>query len=110
MKTLTNPPSLGEHLPAGKRTAVLFIMSSCPFCRRFRPSFAAFASSHANELAFLTVVLDDERTPLWDLYRVSVVPTVLLFDGESVARRLEGRPGEGLIEEDLALLGSNLYP
>jgi thioredoxin-like negative regulator of GroEL len=104
MKTLTNPLSLKEHLAKTGKTIALFVMSVCPFCRRFRPIFESFAEGRSQETDFLTVVLDDDRSPLWEEYGINVVPTVILFEGKFPMHRLDGRPGKGLNEGDLALL------
>ncbi len=103
MKTLVNPLSINEHLPAGKETAVLFVLSTCPFCKAFRPQFDAFAARGGGR-EFLTVVLDDFGNPLWDAYRIDVVPTVILFSGGEVKARRDGRAGVGLTGKDLETL------
>lgn len=100
MKTIENPLSLKEHLPAGRETVVLFVLSTCPFCRAFRPRFEAFAAK-GGAREFLTVVLDDFGNPLWDAYKIDVVPTVIVFSGETIAARRDGRAGVGLTEKDL---------
>jgi len=104
MNTITNPPSLKDHLSSDGKTAVLFIMSICPFCRSFGPIFEQFAKNHAKDFDFLTVVLDDQGNPLWEEYDINVVPTVIIFHGGSAILRLDGRPGEGLSSKDLESL------
>lgn len=104
MRELVNPASLKQHLSTGKKTAVLFILSACPYCRAFRPLFEHWGDARADKVDPLTVVLDDFENPLWEDYRINVVPTVLLFDGERIATRLDGRPGEGLTAADLEKL------
>lgn len=104
MKTLTNPTSLKGHLSGDKRTAAIFVMSTCPFCRRFRPIFEAFEKTCPKDLDLLTVILDDEDSPLWDEYGISVVPTVIIFQGGSIISRRDGRPGQGLGAVDLESL------
>jgi hypothetical protein len=47
------------------------------------------------------VILDDEADPLWALYRIEIVPTVILFEHGEVTRRLDGRPGIGLSPREL---------
>lgn len=103
MKTIADPASLKGFLPANGETAILFVMSACPFCRAFRPVFGQWASGQAREC--LTVVLDDMESPLWDELSIEVVPTVILFKGNVAAVRLDGRPGEGLTADDLKRLG-----
>ncbi|MCX6339963.1 MAG: thioredoxin family protein [Candidatus Aureabacteria bacterium] len=101
MNTLTNPPSLKEHLSGDRKTAALFIMSTCPFCRRFRPIFESCAETRAGDFDSLTVILDDQDNPLWEEYGINVVPTIVVFQGGRVISRLDGKPGEGLNSKDL---------
>ncbi len=104
MKTHANPVSLKALLSGDRKTAVLFIMSTCPFCRRFRPIFEAFAEKRAEDFDSVIVVLDDQNNPLWEEYGIEVVPTVLIFKEGRIASRLDGRPGEGLSSRDLESL------
>jgi thiol-disulfide isomerase/thioredoxin len=104
MKTLANPTSLKERLSGTGKTAVLFVMSTCPFCRRFRPLFEAFEKTCAKDLELVTVILDDQDSPLWEDYSIETVPTLIVFQGESAISRRDGRPGEGLVATDLESL------
>ncbi|MEI6633510.1 MAG: thioredoxin domain-containing protein [Chlamydiota bacterium] len=104
MQTIVNPLSLKEHLSRGKETVVLFVFSTCPFCKAFRPRFEAFAARGAAAREHLTVVLDDFGNPLWDAYGIDVVPTVIVFAGDAVKARRDGRAGVGLTEKDLESL------
>ena len=104
MQTIVNPLSLKEHLPQGKETVVLFVLSTCPFCKSFRPRFEAFAARGAATREHLTVVLDDFGNPLWDAHGIDVVPTVIVFEGGAAKARRDGRPGVGLTEKDLETL------
>jgi thioredoxin 1 len=104
VNTLTNPPSLKEHLSGDRKIAVIFIMSTCPFCRRFRLIFEQFSKTRAKDFDFLTVILDDQNNPLWEEYGIEVVPTIVVFQGGRVISRLDGKPGEGLNSKDLESL------
>lgn len=101
MRTLQNPASLSGLLPGGRKTAVLFILPHCPYCKAFRPVFESFAAVKAGDPDCLTVVLEDDENPLWDEYGINVVPTVILFEGQKILTRLDGRPGQGLSAADL---------
>lgn len=104
MKTLTDPTSLKEHLSGDAKRAVLFVMSACPFCRRFKPLFEDFEKRCAKDLEPITVILDDQDSPLWEEYGIDVVPTMIIFRGENAISRRDGRPGEGLGAADLESL------
>ena len=81
-------------------TVVMFTTSWCPFCRRFKPKFLACASDNP-ELRLAMVYIDDYENPLWDEYRVDVVPTLVVFDGGNAVFRRDGILGAGLGDSDL---------
>jgi len=82
------------------RLFALFYASWCPFCRCFLPIFEEHARKN-NSDGYLLVKLDDDMNPLWTKYDVEVVPTVILFEHEKLIRRLDGKLGVGLSEEQL---------
>ncbi len=82
------------------RTLVLCRSSWCPFCTAFEPLFRRRAAALTG-LPVAELVLDDERSPLWDSLKLSVVPTVLLFEDGKVTQRLDGRLGAGLADGPL---------
>ena len=99
MQTLTDPAELDPALK-GKSAMVLFHSSWCPFCRRFKPTFDALAADQRTWEP-IEVMLEEDENPLWNRFRIEVVPTVLFFkDGEMVSR-VDGRAGVGLRESDL---------
>jgi len=101
-----NEKELIESLKGGPRVFALFYASWCPFCRAFLPIFEQHAQRNVGD-KFLLVKIDDETNPLWEKYEVDVVPTVILFQGEKVSRRLDGTLGVGLNERQLErFLGS----
>jgi len=81
-------------------TVVMFTTSWCPFCRRFKPRFVEAATKA--DLRCVMVYIDDWENPLWDEYKVDVVPTLVLFDGGKPVYRRDGVLGRGLGEHDLA--------
>lgn len=99
MKTVDDAAALDREI-ATKPTAALFLANWCPFCRSFAPIFAAVTDA-PSVYEPMQVILDDEDNPLWDTYHVDVVPTVVFFKGGKVVKRLDGRAGVGLNENDL---------
>ena len=80
-------------------TVVLFWAPWCPFCQAFRPVFDAVVQRY--DARFAVVWLDADDNPLWDQYRVDVVPSLALFrDGALVARK-DGRLMRGLSREEM---------
>ncbi|MEM0128823.1 MAG: thioredoxin family protein [Thermoplasmata archaeon] len=78
---------------------VAFLADWCPFCRAFRPEFAAMEGRHPFPMAVID--LTDLESPLWETFAVEVVPTVAVFaDGRLVWRR-DGIAMQGLGRRDL---------
>ncbi len=100
MKEIGSKNDLRKILKSKGRVYALFYASWCPFCRSFLPIFKRHIQKN-DTTEFLQVNVDDESNPLWDEYEIEVVPTVILFDGERVAARLDGALGRGLSEEQL---------
>ena len=73
---------------------VAFLADWCPFCRRFRPEFEALDGGGA----FRTGVADltDDDSPLWDDFRIEVIPALIVFSRGRPTFRLESYPGAGL--------------
>jgi thioredoxin 1 len=84
---------------ASEPTLVMFTTSWCPFCRRFKPKFVE-AATKADVRSVITYI-DDWENPLWDEYKIDVVPTLVLFEGGKPAYRRDGILGRGLGEKDL---------
>ena len=77
--------------------AVLFTAEWCPFCQRFKSLFDSALDQ--NGLMKAIADMSDLENPLWELFDVGVVPTVVVFnDGEPVLRK-DGVLGRGLPAE-----------
>jgi thioredoxin reductase (NADPH) len=106
LETLDPDAFEGSRLRRAGRWAVVFDAEWCPFCQAFLPVFSGASMDPSIHRA--RADLTDVESPLWDLFRVEVVPSVLAFrDGEVVARA-DGRQGEGLEETDLAPIRESL--
>ena len=99
MKSVETQEALAR-VTAGTSSAVLFTANWCPFCRTFAPVFADVMAGQT-DVTTVEVNLNDEGNPLWDVYRIDVVPTVLFFAAGEVTHRLDGRRGVGLARADL---------
>jgi thioredoxin 1 len=92
----------GERLRRPGTVAVAFLADWCPFCRRFEPEFAQLPGGQAYRL--VVADLTSEASPLWDRFRIEIVPTVIVYrDGRSVFRA-DGVAGQGLGARDLAAI------
>lgn len=90
-------------------TVVLFWAGWCGFCRAFRPLFDAKVAEY--DARFAVTRLDDDDNPLWERYRVDVVPSLALFRGGQLVLRKDGKLMRGLTEADLvAFLREALPP
>jgi thioredoxin-like negative regulator of GroEL len=93
-----NQNDLTEIIRTRNRVIALFHASWCPYCVRFLPIFIKRAE---NEGQRFVSVQDDEET-ISDQYSITIFPTVLLFENGIVSKRLDGAPGRGLNEQQLA--------
>lgn len=80
---------------------VAFLADWCGFCREFAPLFEELGSDHVH-LAIGD--LSRNSNPLWDVFAVELVPTVIVFRNGKPVHRLDARPSEGLGPEDVARL------
>ncbi len=94
--------SIGSDLsPILKSThpvLAVFYAEWCPFCVSFLPEFRQIKSE---KFVTAEVDLSDWDNPLWEEYKIDVVPTLVGFrDGKEFAR-LDGRRGLGLNSRDI---------
>jgi thiol-disulfide isomerase/thioredoxin len=89
----------GARLDRFGMWVVAFLADWCPFCRSFGPRLFAI-SGQGFEVAWADVSRAD--SPLWDVFEIEVIPTVIIFRNGSVVLRVDGRFGEGLDTPDLA--------
>lgn len=93
-----NYADLEKFLKDKDRVIALVYASWCPFCRRILPTFRAYAK---DEKRNLLLVADDEEK-VCDKHDINVFPTLLFFEKGIVVKRLDGKPGVGLSEEQIA--------
>ncbi len=89
-----------SQLKKNQEVFALFYASWCPFCKSFLPIFKRIITKRNFECV-VYVNLDDYDNPLWDEYSVEAVPTVVLFKGGQVWRRLDSGLGDCVNEEQL---------
>lgn len=105
-RALQAPPAIlgpddfhGARLNRLGTWAVAFLADWCPFCRGFGPKLFAIPRE-GFEVARADVSPAD--SPLWDIFGIEVIPTVIVFRNGSAIFRADGRFGEGLDSSDLA--------
>ncbi len=98
MIKVNNKKDLDSEIAKTKSAIVLFYSSWCPYCLRFVPVFNE-QIVNCKFQNVIHVVIDDDDNPLWDIYNISAVPTIIYFEEGKVCKRLDGRLGMGLGEE-----------
>lgn len=83
------------------KALVLFYAPWCPFCRQFIPVFERLSSRDSQRFYTLNV---DEFPQCESDYGIDIVPSVILFNNGEPTLRLDGEPGRGLGEKQLAAL------
>jgi thiol-disulfide isomerase/thioredoxin len=87
----------GQTIKRGGTLAVVFLASWCSFCRRFLPAFRAAAES--NNLLWASADLSEYANPLWSVFDIEVVPTVIVFKEGRLMFRIDGVLGRGLSQK-----------
>ncbi|MFQ6012682.1 MAG: thioredoxin family protein [Thermoplasmata archaeon] len=99
MGQVTTPDEFQKAvLDAEEPVLALFFAAWCGFCQRFLPLFRA---TDTGAIKKVEVDISEEINPLWDTYRIQVVPTLILFEGGNILGRTDGILGEGLTRTDL---------
>ncbi|MCI4324086.1 MAG: thioredoxin family protein [Thermoplasmata archaeon] len=99
MERLGKEAFAGDRLDRAGTWVVAFVADWCPFCDEFLPRYTARRPPVGARLALAD--LTDVESPLWDRFRVDVIPTVLIFeDGREIARK-DGVLGVGLGDPEL---------
>lgn len=96
--SVNNLRDLEQALREKDRVIAMVYASWCPFCRRVLPVFEKQAREEQRQLL---LVADDEEH-VADLYGIDVFPTLILFDKGRVVKRLDGKPGIGLNDKQIA--------
>lgn len=96
--SVNNLRDLEQALKEKDRVIAMVYASWCPFCRRVLPVFEKQAREEQRQLL---LVADDEEH-VADLYGIDVFPTLILFDKGMVVKRLDGKPGIGLNDKQIA--------
>lgn len=96
----------GEHL---RRRGVYVVCFGAKWCLPTRIFVPKFVSQNA-ELPPRSAIVDisDLKDPLWDVFRIRITPSILIFhEGENVAR-YDGRRVVGLRSADLQAVAGDV--
>ena len=100
MIEVDNGNELNAILEKTEKVLVLFYATWCPYCINFVPVFDKKIINF-NVGNVIHVLLDDYDNPLWDDYDIEAVPTIIFFEKSKISKRLDGRSGRGLNEQQL---------
>ncbi len=89
---------ISSILNSQRPVLAVFYAGWCPFCRSFLPEFEAVKSE---KFEVAEVDLSDWDNPLWESYKVDIVPTLIAFQGGKEIARKDGRSGIGLSKAEL---------
>ena len=78
-----------------KIVAIRFWADWCPFCKSFLTIFESAVVKRAEPLGALANI-SDESNPLWETFKVDIVPTLVGFREGLVIVRKDGVAGMGL--------------
>jgi len=87
---------------------VCFGATWCPITRRFMPRFVALKGKLSAPLAVADI--SDQKDPLWDIFRIRITPSILVFRDGAVQMRIDGRRFVGITRSDLARLEREFSP
>jgi len=79
----------GRVLRADKPVLVDFFATWCVYCKKLAPTIGELAGEYEGRAGFVEVDVD-RSPPLAKTYGVEGLPTVLVFGGGKVVKRLEG--------------------
>ena len=85
---------------------VLFYADWCSYCTKFKVVFEKYEGKFSYKMVGAKV--NEDENPLWDLFKIESVPTMIAFDsGEMVSRRDAVR-GVGLTSADMESIAKEL--
>ena len=90
---------LKKKLSASKKTLALFYASWCHDSLSFLPIFDA--NCQGSKCGIIKVKIDDDENPIWDSFKIDVVPTLVLFEKGKEKMRAETKGGRILCKKDV---------
>ena len=93
-----NLRDLEKALQEKDKVVAMVYTSWCPFCRRALPEFEKQAKKENHHL----LLVSDDEEHVADFYGIDVFPTLILFEKGLAVKRLDGKPGIGLNDKQIA--------
>lgn len=88
--------------------AVCYGAEWCPVTRRFMPRFTALSGQLPATLAIADIT--DLNSPLWDVFRIRITPSIIVFRDGEVIRRVDGKRFLGITRARLSVLKQTFSP
>lgn len=94
-----SPETLAQMISQGKPVVLEFYTSSCPWCAKIEPELANVGETYRDQL-FVAKMNAERYGAEASKYRISAVPTLVLFDsmGSPVALAAGYRDSDGIVE------------
>jgi len=96
--SVSNLHDLEQALQTEDRVIAMVYVTWCPFCRKALPVFEKQAREEKRHLLLVT----DDEEHVADLYGIDIFPTLILFEKGRIVKRLDGQPGLGLHDKQIA--------
>ena len=78
---------------------VLFFADWCPYCKKFKPAFEKYEGKLSYKIVGAKV--NEDENPLWDIFKIESIPTMIAFDSGEIVNRKDGARGVGLTSADM---------
>jgi thioredoxin 1 len=108
MEMFADGDELMDKVVEGKGNYIILFMADwCPYCARFKPIFELY-EKRVDGYKFAIAKVNEDDNPLWDIFNLKAVPTIIAFRNGSIVARKDARLGIGLSEDDMRSLLNEL--
>ena len=91
-----------EIINKDKIIIVMFYATYCGYCKSFAPIFEEYSQNY--DFVFAKSDITNDDNPLWNVYKIELVPTLIAFKQGKVITRRDALQGIGLNEDNIKSL------
>lgn len=91
-----------EIINKDKIIIVMFYATYCGYCKSFALIFEEYSQDY--DFVFAKSDITNDDNPLWNVYKMELVPTLIAFKQGKVITRRDALQGIGLNEDDIKTL------